>query len=201
MPIPITQIPLERCQVIVLAAGRGTRMGCPKALMAVGGRPWWQIQHSRLQALRIPETWIVSEQVRSAIVDASPNPPRLILGDPAAPMFSSLVAGLRSLSGQEGAFVLPIDTPASTKRQTWQLLAVEHHASVPTFAGKKGHPVFLPKHWITSTLKLAERASDPASLRLDQLIGSVARLVAVDDPDVSQNLNTPEDVAVYAATR
>jgi len=202
LPASPARISLDRCHVLILAAGRGTRMGGPKALMLANGRPWWQIQHSRVQALGIPTTWVVSEAVKKVVLvgAGTAGPPRMVVANDGLPMFSSLVAGLRLLSGPDGVFVLPVDTPASTNRANWEALAAPGKVSIPTFQSKKGHPVFLPKAWVVSTVKLAQQTPDPNALRLDQIISPLAALVPVDDPDVVTNLNSPEDLARYQAS-
>ena len=67
--------------MIMLAAGRGTRMGSPKALMSVGGRAWWREQQERLTELRIASLWVVSEQVRRAMGGESGAPADLVIAD------------------------------------------------------------------------------------------------------------------------
>ena len=54
---------LDHTRVLVLAAGRGRRMGGPKALMMVEGEPWWMRQRRRIAEVGIPMTWVVSPQV------------------------------------------------------------------------------------------------------------------------------------------
>lgn len=186
----------ESSHALVLAAGRGTRMGSPKALMEVGGRAWWMIQRERVDAIGVPATWVVSPAVEEGILSASTAPLRLVRSDPAAPMFSSLLAGIASLrtSPPGSLFVLPVDCPAPS-RPVWEALAASGEVAVPVHAGARGHPVHLPWSFVASVIEPAAvgaEASGPA--RLDLLIAPIARSVEVDDPDATTNLNTPADV-------
>lgn len=187
---------LDRCHVVVLAAGRGSRMGGPKALMIVGGEVWWRVQSRRLHELGLAATWVVSHEVHSALAKETDAPDRLVLGDSTAPMFTSVLLGVRSLSTSPptGVFILPVDAPAPSQT-VWQSLAVSESVAFPAFQGKRGHPVYLPWSWIAETLNGPVASSrDPSSLRLDELIAPVAHAVNVSDSVVACNLNTPDDV-------
>ena len=62
-------------------------MGGPKPLMDAGGRPWWQVQESRLDAAGIPRLWVLSDDAGAAMLDAGFIPERATIADPDAPMF------------------------------------------------------------------------------------------------------------------
>jgi len=217
--------PCDGCAIIVLAAGRGSRMGGPKALMPVRGQPWWMHQSRRLAELGGSVTWVVSAEVHAGIEPAlqGDSPVHRIVVDSSAPMFHSVLAGVRSLHGTyEGVFILPIDVP-TPQPETWRRLRLDPSTTgsstpapsssprVPTSLGQRGHPVFLPAAWIAASLtpRLPDLSGwnpvrlDPVSLaalapfRLDTLIEPDRVLVPVDDPGVLINLNTPPDVDVW----
>jgi nicotine blue oxidoreductase len=184
---------------IVLAAGRGIRMGGPKALLPVRGRPWWMEQAQRLRAAGVPALWVVNHRVRAAMAGARP-PPDLDIADETAPMFSSLVVGLRTLAARTsmppGVFVLPIDVPAPA-RAVWEALAGSGApAAAPVLDGRTGHPVYLSWEYVRIAILPAAESESP---RLDELIRSVVSHVPVQDRDVRANLNTPEALARWLA--
>jgi len=172
-------------------------MGGPKALMRVGGQGWWEIQEERLERAGATRIWVVSPEVRRAMSRCAS---RMVDGDPAAPMFQSVKAGIAAAG--DSVFVLPVDVPACG-RETLEALAAaaEDRVTVPTFGGKRGHPVGLSAVWIRRVLSPLFRGEclrpevSLEKLRLDQLIAADEREVAVDDPAVVVNLNTPEDLA------
>jgi CTP:molybdopterin cytidylyltransferase MocA len=178
--------------VLVLAAGRGARMGGPKALMQVRGRAWWQVQEERLGS--IPRVWVASPIVADAM-RACRAPIRL--GNPDSPMFDSIRAGLTSAlhSTTAGVFILPVDVPAPWLRTLESLAAATGvGVALPAFAGQRGHPAALSRRWIERVLLPA-----PAGARLDRLIGPDAIELPVEDASVVVNLNTPRDVERWLA--
>ncbi len=186
--------------VLVLAAGRGRRMGGPKGLMSVDGRAWWFVQQERIAASGRNAAWVVSPVVRSAIERAPGAALHLVDADPDAPMFASVLAGLGALLASPPlpgwVHVLPVDVPAPLRAT---LDALERGAgaggvAVPRHAGKSGHPVCLAWGWVERELLPRATGTTTDGLRLDELIAGVRMEVDVTDDAVTVNLNTPEDV-------
>jgi len=181
---------------LILAAGKGSRMGTPKALMNSGKEPWWQTQLSRLHDARIDSIWVLSPEVHTIIGAGSLAPSNIVLSDSARPMFASICAGIDSLRARppRGIYILPIDVPASRDHMLWHVLQTSSLPATPTFHGKRGHPIYLPWSWITSMLDpVLSRTTDLDSLRLDELLKPSALEIPVNDPVIACNLNTPED--------
>ncbi len=195
--------------ILVLGAGKGSRMGGHKIVMNVGGRPWFEWQRERLERVLCRTLWMVPVGVPG--LSNPPDAPAArgismatAWGGDNAPMFMSFLAGLYIIrSGcterrAGGLFVLPIDTPAPAPR-VWHRLATSGRVAVPSFRGSRGHPVFLPWTWIADRIMPAVDAAHPSTLRLDHLIAPDITLIEVDDPDVAVNLNTPDDVVAWLA--
>lgn len=187
-------------RVLVLAAGRGTRMGGPKAIMQVRGEPWWRAQLGSLKSLNLESTWVTSPGVADSLRQSSDRPTDLVLADPHSPMFASIASGIQHLSPRlpKHLFVLPVDSPVPTGQTFLRLAASRSPVAVPVFADTRGHPVRLSREWIERTFASLLRGEemDP-TLRLDRLIEPDSDLVKVDDPRVTTNLNTPDDVRRY----
>jgi CTP:molybdopterin cytidylyltransferase MocA len=193
-------LPRSDAWVLVLAAGQGRRMGGPKALMQVAGRPWWQWQMERLAASQLRQQWVVSEFVRQSIPAGAL--PDYSVAQADAPMFESLIRGISAIRSRRdlsarGLFVLPVDVPAPST-QVFESLMESDEVAAPVHAGAKGHPVYLPWPWVETTLIRHAASAGPAERRLDRMI--VPRFVPVDDPSVVANLNTPKDVAEWLAS-
>lgn len=185
---------------LILAAGKGSRMGSPKALMRFGRSAWWRVQQARLALAQVHPIWIVSEAVAHEMHTDSPFD--RVIASSEAPMFASILAGLDSLNVSDftGVFILPIDVPASVDPALWTRLSGAPRPAVPAFQGRHGHPLFLPRMWITSVLEPAKAAAAaPRSLRLDTLVRPSLIALPVTDPCVVCNLNTPDDLRRFLA--
>ncbi len=187
----------ETC-AIVLAAGRGRRMGGPKALMDVGGLAWWRIQAARLAGAGIRSAWVVSPEVAEAFGCEAGAPAALVIADADAPMFASVMAGLELLARDppRAAFLLPIDVPAAGAG-VWRELAEQGRPCIPCFEGRHGHPLYLPWNWIEQNLLNARH--ELATTRLDDLVRPELAHADVTDNSVVMNLNTPADVAAWVS--
>ncbi len=182
---------------LVLAAGRGVRMGGPKALMPAGRELWVDVQRRRLEKAGVRAVWVVSNEVRDGLAQRAENMD-LVEADSNAPMFESLLAGLRFVlaTAPECVFVLPVDTPAP-RCDVFTALLHAGGVAAPEFRGQAGHPIALPWRWIQDELFAPDVSIAPADRRLDALTRQHIRMIAVDDPDVAVNLNTPENMTAW----
>jgi molybdenum cofactor cytidylyltransferase len=186
-----------RADVVLLAAGRSSRMGQPKGLVPFQGRPWIDAQLERLAGRRVI---VVLGHDRGRYLEAVPSLGRpggalavVVNPDPDRGPFSSLQVGL-AVVASGAAFVLPIDVPAAAPR-VWEALedALQPgvDAVLPVLDARGGHPVLLAPSFIA--LLRGRNPSDPA-IRLDlELAAAHTVRVGVTDPRVRLNLNAPED--------
>ncbi len=184
----------------VLAAGRSERMGKSKALLDFRGRPFVVAVLEALEAL----------DLKNRVVVLGPDAPRVrpALGahtcllvenhDPDSGPIGSLRAALAALEGVRPTALLvwPVDVPHARLDTVERLIAAYERTNapvvVPSFAGRRGHPVI----WDASlfhelaTSAAATREGARAVLRG---VGDRAVAVAVDDPAVIDDIDTPED--------
>lgn len=176
-------------------------MGGPKALMDVDGRPWWIWQEGSLRHAGMRSRWVVNEMVLAGFESCSVAPRVCEVADGSAPMFVSLLLGVRALGERERfVHVLPVDVPCPS-RPTFRALedAAGEGVAVPTRSGRRGHPVCLSPAWVRR--HLLDPTHDRGT-RLDELIrGWVTHVETPEDPNTTVNLNTPEDVAAWLESR
>lgn len=178
---------------IVLAAGSSSRMGLPKALLAAG-------PHGRTFVDTIGETLDAAGVVAVRVVVApglEPLPRNAVVNpDPAAGMLSSLQCGLNAFREElDAVLIWPVDHPLVDRKTILALIgafgAGDAPIVVPTHQGERGHPVLFAARLF------------PELLTADPLVGARAvvhahhdRLeLAVDDPGVIADIDTPEDYA------
>ena len=200
-----TGSPLASIALVVLAAGRSTRMGTPKPLVPLEGRPL--LEH----LLAAP----VVREFRAVVVvlghDAAAVLPvadrcgcrHVVNPDPDRGRTSSVQIGLEALGAPVGAvFVQPVDCPLVLPETYLALAGAIGPAdvAVPQYRGHGGHPPL-----VSAALVPRVRAAGPDEpLRKLLEAPDVRReLVDVDDPGVLVNVDRPEDlpplVAVYRA--
>ncbi|HKI06003.1 MAG TPA: nucleotidyltransferase family protein [Thermoanaerobaculia bacterium] len=188
---------------ILPAAGASRRMGRPKLLLPVGGRPMVTAVVEALRGGGVREVVVVTAPsdealqawAREAGVTLAVNP------DPERGMLSTIREGIAALGGAaelarrgEILLVSPADLPNLRAETVAGLLRrmTETGAplAVPTFHGKRGHPLAIAPRLIPEIDSL-----DP-SVGLRQLRDRhEAELLEVEGEDegVIQDVDTPED--------
>ncbi len=175
-------------------------MGSPKALLDFRGQPFVVRILEALEAL----------EVKTRVVVVGPDAPRIrpalaahdclivensdVEGGPIA----SLRAALRVLHAVQpgAALAWPVDLPHVRVNTVERLLEAFRRgaapAVVPTFAERRGHPVLwgagLFEELLTSDAATRHGARAVLHAHADEIAP-----VAVDDPAVIDDLNTPED--------
>jgi len=178
---------------IILAGGRGERFGRPKAVA--------QLPDGRTFLIACRD--LLAAGGCDPIVATLPpgSPPAGIAGVECAAlpaldleMFDSLRFALeRALTHPRWrvAVVLPVDHPLVAPATVCALIAAEAMAALPLHAGKHGHPVAIARE-MGARIAAGELAGP--TLR-DALHAVGTADVAVDDPGVRANCNTPEALA------
>jgi CTP:molybdopterin cytidylyltransferase MocA len=133
---------------IVLAAGAGTRMGTPKALMRTADDvPWLAVAVQLLRAAGCDRVLVV---LGAAIVDVPPGADAVLAADWAEGMSASLRAGLAAASG-DAAVITLVDLPELPLGVVQRLVAGSVDGDTlrqAVFEGRPGHPVLIGRdHW------------------------------------------------------
>lgn len=189
-----------RFAAILLAAGRSERMGQPKALLPWDGRPLIAYQIAELAAAGCRPVVVVLGHEADAIVPFVVHPAAEVVVNPRYDegRASSQRAGAQAVPYDADAVViLNVDQPRP--REVLVRLLVEHEAgpalvTQPEYRGKRGHPVVLSAALLPELRQVTEE-----SLGLRAVLRAHAaqtRLVSFDDPVVTMDLNTPDDVRV-----
>lgn len=206
---------LSLCGVI-LAAGDSTRMGADKALL-----PWPPVIEGQTPAGTFLSAAIdsFSPSTEVVIVVAGKNAPSIAPivyaagasmvtnPEPQLGQFSSLQVGLQEVlnRGRDAAIVTLVDRPPvnpetiTTLQDAFALAARRWKwAVVPQHAGKHGHPIILGREMIEAFLKAPAAAT---ARDIEHENAAHIEYVAVEDPLVIANINTPEEYASLTATR
>jgi molybdenum cofactor cytidylyltransferase len=187
---------------VILAAGRSTRMGRPKALLiAPGGLTFVARLVDTLFAGGVDAPFVVGRSDDEALrteVESLDSRARWIENPDAdvGGQLSSLLTGLRKADrpGIRALMVVPVDAPMITVATVARLIEVVNVTGAPIvrprYQGRNGHPVVF------------SRAVFDALRRADPAVGAKAVLrdyqraivnVDVDDAGVAGDVDTPED--------
>lgn len=190
---------------LLLAAGESSRMGFPKALLPIGDRTALEHLIAELAAAGFDPVLTVLGHHREALepVLGRIRAPAVVNLDPSDGPIGSIRVGLRSLpSAIPGILVQLVDHPAvaaDTLLELYEAIASRPgRIVVPTFDGRRGHPTWFPASTFAELLDPDLAGGAKAVLERDP-----ARVleVAVDDPGVRIDLDTPDDVARWIGDR
>jgi molybdenum cofactor cytidylyltransferase len=188
---------------LVLAAGRSTRMGRPKAILPLDDSDTFLTRVIRtLQDAQIEDVVVVLGTEVGAIaqlVERSGLSARMVVNEHSdSGQLSSLVAGLRAIDrpGVSAMLVTLVDMPLVTAATVSAVIDRYRTSRAPIVrpvrGGRHGHPVLFDR-----TLFAAIRAADPT-----QGIRPVVRAhatpagdVEVDDEGAFIDIDTPDDYA------
>ena len=181
----------DTVEAVILAAGLSTRAGRWKMALPLGDRT--VLQHcveSLYDAVR--RIWVVTgwraERVEALLraypkVELVPNP------DYRQGMFSSVQAGLARV-GAERAFLTPGDYALIPPAVYARMLSIDADVVIPTYTGKKGHPVLLSHTAVREILALPKSA-----ILRDYVADKGFVTVEVDAPGILLDIDTPQDYA------
>jgi molybdenum cofactor cytidylyltransferase len=193
---------LERFGCIILAAGSSSRMGKPKQLIQIGGRP---LVVRAVEAALGSSVWPVivvlgahAEKVRPSLARL----PVLAVENAAWPegMASSIRTGITSLRQfarkLDGAIIALCDQPAFSADVISRLIAAQRQTgrsiAAAQYPGRCGAPaLFMRTHFDA----LASLTGEEGARNL--LNGDPGSVAAIEMPELAADLDTPEDVARF----
>jgi len=186
-----------RSSGIVLAAGSSSRMGRPKQLLEVDGRPMLEAVVAQANSSRLDEVLVVlganAEEIRGQVQLGRARV--LINPHHQTGMASSLRAGLAALDGQiDRAMVILGDQPDISARLIDELLDLQHESGLPaaalSFAGLLHPPVVLRRDLWEEVMSLEGDVGCRAVIRArPELVASLP----VPDRKHPVDVDTPQD--------
>jgi CTP:molybdopterin cytidylyltransferase MocA len=188
--------------VVILAAGAGSRLGgVAKALLEVDGVPFLdQITNTACELGFVDAVVVVGSPFGEAVAArATALGLRVVVNpDPARGMASSVALGFAALGvGEaEAAWLWPVDHPhvmAATLRALASALGT-HEVAQPRLGERGGHPPLIAR---AAWPRFAACANLDGGARTVLATADVIA-VAVDDPGVVRDIDTPADAKALA---
>jgi CTP:molybdopterin cytidylyltransferase MocA len=187
-----------RSSGVVLAAGSSKRMGSPKQLLPINGRPLLELVVAQACASRLDEVLVVlgaaAEEIQSRLDFGRARV--LVNRDHALGMASSLRAGMAALEGDvDRAMVILGDQPDVTSELFDRLLDLHVETGLPaaalSFSGLLHPPVVLKRELWGDLLALEGDVGCRAVIRARPEL--VAKLVTETDLKHPVDVDTPDD--------
>lgn len=180
---------------IILAAGRGGRIGQPKIFLTLRDRCFWEWIALNLSRAGLEDTVIVIRPEHKKYFRGIRKPQPIVNPRPSRGMFSSLKIGYRKMPGHAGYLICPVDHPKVSAKTYRKLLAAFSKTPLsvirPRYQRKPGHPIIIPGRLMR---RLAKCRSDN---RLDHLLKKYHfdfHDVTVSDENILRNINKIEDL-------
>jgi molybdenum cofactor cytidylyltransferase len=186
---------------IVPAAGRSRRMGRPKQMLEVGGRPMLERVVDTMRAAGIERVVVVtnSETEQALRLSGRPGLSVVINDDAASEMIDSVRLGLaeaeKQSPGTDGGFlVLPADVAAveaAAVRLCLQRFAQDpSRLVIASHAGRAGHPLIVPRDLAAA---VHSRACDAGLRELARTCPQRVVLAECPSDSVLRDVDTPQD--------
>jgi molybdenum cofactor cytidylyltransferase len=190
--------PRSGVSAIVLAAGMSRRMGTPKQLLRLDGKPLLERTLESVRKSRVSEIILVlgfaadkvKEQISLAQLKIIENP------DYEQGMGTSLRTGLAAIDPNASAALIVLADQPFVQPETLDTL-IEYHSTtsaqivIPTFNGFRGNPVLLDR------AVLPELRGLSGDVGCRAIFGSHTegiRKVPVNDPGILLDVDSPEDL-------
>lgn len=194
----------ERFGVIILAAGKSSRMNDFKPLLPVDGMSALEGLIEATKIAGVTDIAVVTGYKREELSDiiAASGAKEIYNENYEDGMFSSIKAGLagaeEGFDDKEGFLLMPVDCPLISARVLRELMSVAgtetptegyEEFAVVTYEGKKGHPLYIPRGYIAEICEY----DGPGGLKAitDKYWDRMKR-VAVDEEGVILDMDTPE---------
>ncbi len=196
------------CAALITAAGRSERMGRPKALLAWGGRTLLAHQCQVLSEApaAFGQVVVVLGHDADRLRAEAGLPPRVevvVNARWAEGRSASLEAGAAAIApDRQAVLVAAVDQPLERSVVQALLVAFDpatHAAAVPTFDGRRGHPLLLSARLLPDLARVSALAEGLRTLVRAHAAATL--FVPVASPSIHLDLNTPEALAQARSER
>jgi molybdenum cofactor cytidylyltransferase len=194
----------KNISAVILSAGASLRMGCPKALLPMGGTTFIGTIAREISDALIGDTVIVLGAGHAAIRQTlTALHARIVINQAwETGRLSSIVAGIDALeeTACDGALIWPVDHPLVTSSVVREMLCAFEGSPqkiiIPVCGARRGHPIILPRLFFDDVRRA------PAGPGLRAVVHAHAKKileVPTSEKGILINIDTPEDYALHCA--
>ncbi len=187
---------MHQVSAIILAAGRGRRIGTPKLKLVSNCEFFVNIIVKKLKAAGVDRIFCVIHPDDFDWSLENISGVSLVLNrETEKGMLFSALLGFKKLTDEKGVLLFPVDHPfvdASTLNLILDIFnKCPDKLIKPEFEGKSGHPVLIPRFAADGMVFLKRYKSLSEALRE---VCNETEIVRVSDRGILKNINTAEDL-------
>jgi molybdenum cofactor cytidylyltransferase len=185
---------MQNISALILAAGKGSRIGKPKFLLEYGDKTFLEHIYDNLLECNIGNILTVIRKESEEWFLENFKGEFVINDFPEGGMLSSVILGINSLKNNDGILIYPVDHP-HVRRDTVQKLITSfnlHPGSIikPVYKNSSGHPVIIPSAFYNEII--SGKSGDLNSVIRNSNVNTIH--LKTNDAGVLKNINTPEDL-------
>lgn len=185
---------MQEIAALILAAGKGSRIGSPKYLLKYRGKTFIQHIYDNLFKCGLKNIVAVIRKEYEEWFRENFKGNYLINKFPEMDMLSSVILGIEKLTEFKGIMIFPVDHPHVKKETVSGLINSFnlHPGNVikPVFENSSGHPVIIPSSLFMDIS--SGKFSDLNSVIRNSNINTIR--LKTNDEGVLRNINTSEDL-------
>lgn len=185
---------MQNISALILAAGKGSRIGTPKYSLKCGEKTFLQHIYDNLVECNFAKILTVIRKEFNEWFEENFKGEYVINEFPKQGMLSSVVLGINALKNYDGILIYPVDHP-HVRIETIQELIKSFNLNPesvikPVYKNSSGHPVIIPSSLYNEII--SGKSGDLNSVIRNSKINTIR--LKTNDAGVLKNINTPEDL-------
>jgi molybdenum cofactor cytidylyltransferase len=193
---------MQHIAAIILAAGKGRRIGCPKWKLQHLGTTFLSLIAKKLLQVNIEKIICVTtvqeyNAQKKELTAIGEKIEFQINQNPTREMISSIYWGIQKVPSYAGYLIMPVDHP-HISILTLQKLCASHlrnctYVTRPVYKQRPGHPIIIPNQ---AAVKITNTNISGGLRSFLQLNHFRSHDIPVDDSAILLNINTEQDIYV-----
>lgn len=185
---------MQNISALILAAGKGSRIGSPKYLLKYGEKTFLQQIYDNLVECNFAKILTVIRKEFKEWFAENFKGEYVINEFPEQGMLSSVILGINALKNNSGILIYPVDHPyvrIETIQELINSFILNPGSAIkPVLDNSSGHPIIIPSSLYNEIT--SGKSGDLNSVIRNSNINTIR--LKTNDAGVLKNINTPKDL-------